>query len=235
MINWIRKYWLLVLLFFIVFPFLLNLAVTCDTPIDVKVAGEPKDWLMFWGSYISSIASLVMVYYTYHIIKQNDDIRQGRIVCDIIFYKHFYFLKITNVGNSQAYDIKISFNNEFNSMINELSRLLFTKIQNRKFSLMPNESKHVPIECGIVGLHQTLNPQTDQLESVTVTADYLAKLKKEELKIRGSYISIGKTFDISYNLRIDNFTNTPFALVETETNEELPKIRKALEKLANKK
>ena len=229
MIDWIRRHWWVIALFLIFLPFGLNYIINIDCGF--AVIGEPKDWLIFWGTYISSIASAVMVFLTYVIIKQNDEIRQGKVVCSLIFYKHSYFLQISNVGNSQTYDIEIYSNNDFNIMLNELSRLNFTKMQNKKFSLTPNQSKYVLIESGIVGNHKALNYKTNKMDDVEVSKDYLEILKKTPIKIKGTYLSIGKTFKIDYVFCLNDFTDSSFALVKSTIDEEIPKIRTAIENL----
>ena len=229
MINWIRKHWWVIVLFLTALPFGLNYVINIDCGF--SVIGEPKDWLIFWGTYISSIASAVMVFLTYIIIKQNDEIRQGRVVCSLIFYNQFYLLQISNVGNSQAYDIEINSNEDFNMKLNKLSRIHFTKVQNRKFSLTPNESKHVSIECAIIGKHTTFNPETNSMEDNSLSSDYLQAIKQTPIKIKGTYWSIGKKFKIDYILCLNDFIDTPFLLVESTVNEEITKIRKAIENI----
>ena len=53
------------------FPLLLNYLVTRNSVFDYKVAGKPSDWIIFWVTYLSSIASLAMVVITWWTLKQN--------------------------------------------------------------------------------------------------------------------------------------------------------------------
>lgn len=38
-----------------------------------EIVGEPKDWLLFWPSYLSALASTVMIGYTAMTLKSNED------------------------------------------------------------------------------------------------------------------------------------------------------------------
>ena len=111
--NWIRKYWWLVIIFFIALPFLLNFAVTRYTPFDWRVAGEPKDWIVFWGAYISSISSLIMVYYTYRIIKHSESLERGKLIFRLLLIDKQYALEFKNIGKSTVILESLIFNNEF--------------------------------------------------------------------------------------------------------------------------
>lgn len=45
-----------------IFPFVLNILVMLR--IDCPVAGKPEDWIVFWPSYLSAIASFGMIVLT---------------------------------------------------------------------------------------------------------------------------------------------------------------------------
>lgn len=225
MLRFIRKYWWLIVIGFILLPIGLNYLLNVN--IGANIIGEPKDWLTFWGTYISSIASLWMIILTYLIIKQNDEARQGVVICKVIYHKMNYGLEITNVGNSVAYDIIISANEEFNNILHELTRKIFIKFQNKKFSLKPNESKYILIECAVLGDHQTFNSDTDQMEVVNNNKEYLDKLKNTTLSIEGSYCSIGTKYEIKESFCINDF-DLNFMAFTTTVDDELPKITKAI-------
>ena len=52
-------------LFVIAFPFLLNLLVSIPAPTGWPIAGKESDWLVFWATYITSLASFAMVIAAY--------------------------------------------------------------------------------------------------------------------------------------------------------------------------
>jgi len=67
-----RNYWhwiLFILILLLVFPYILNKLILSDSYWDI--VGGPKEWLAFWPSYLSPIASAVMIAYTAMTLKNN--------------------------------------------------------------------------------------------------------------------------------------------------------------------
>ena len=65
--NW---HWILFILFWLlVFPYILNKLILSDSCW--TVVGGPKEWLAFWPSYLSALASAVMIAYTAMTLKNN--------------------------------------------------------------------------------------------------------------------------------------------------------------------
>lgn len=228
MVIFLRKYWWVVVVGFILLPIGLNYLLNIN--IGATIIGEPKDWLTFWGAYISSMASLWMIILTYLIIKQNDEARQGVVIFRVIFHKTYYWLEITNIGNSVAYNINISTNEEFNNILHELTKKTFMKFQNKNFSLKPNESKYIGIDCANEGEHQFFNTETNQMETLYNDKKYLDVLKETTLIIAGTYSSIGKKYKIKETFSINDF-DLNFWQFTTTIDDELPKITNAINAL----
>jgi len=68
-----RDLWILFVIFVIFIPFGINILVGINTPLHFPVVGGSKDWLMFWATYSSAVASFMMVWYTSKTLKQNDN------------------------------------------------------------------------------------------------------------------------------------------------------------------
>jgi len=67
--NW---HWMLFILFWLsVFPYLLNKLILIDSYWNI--VGGPKEWLAFWPSYLSALASAVMIAYTAMTLKNNKE------------------------------------------------------------------------------------------------------------------------------------------------------------------
>lgn len=60
-------FWTIVLI--IAFPFFLNLLMQCRQIL--PFVGEAKDWLSFWGSYLSAAIAAIMIIYTGYSLKVN--------------------------------------------------------------------------------------------------------------------------------------------------------------------
>lgn len=75
--NHVEEYWMrYTCIFFILFPFLIGVLTACNKFVPWDIAGEPKDWLSFWGSYISGIASFIVIFIS---IKQHKDLKKLQI------------------------------------------------------------------------------------------------------------------------------------------------------------
>lgn len=76
-LNHIKIYWMrYICALFILFPFLIGALTACNKFVPWNIAGEPKDWLSFWGSYISGIASFVVIFIS---IGQHRDLKKLQI------------------------------------------------------------------------------------------------------------------------------------------------------------
>lgn len=55
----------------LVFPILLNMLLAIPTPVKIPLAGNASDWLLFWATYITALASFAMVIAAYETLKDN--------------------------------------------------------------------------------------------------------------------------------------------------------------------
>ena len=70
--NFFKKYWWIVFsAVIILIPIALNWFIRM--PALFKLVGNDTDWLIFWVSYISAIASFAMVFITWFTLKQNEE------------------------------------------------------------------------------------------------------------------------------------------------------------------
>lgn len=70
--NFFKKYWWIVFsAVIILIPIALNWFIRM--PALFKFVGNDTDWLIFWVSYISAIASFAMVFITWFTLKQNEE------------------------------------------------------------------------------------------------------------------------------------------------------------------
>lgn len=67
----------LTIIFCIIFfiPFIINYMLQID--LNADIVGDSRDWLMFWGSYISGVAAFLVILQTHHIQK---DMKQQQIM-----------------------------------------------------------------------------------------------------------------------------------------------------------
>lgn len=113
--NW---YWILFILFcLLVFPYILNKLILSDSYWNV--VGGPKEWLTFWPSYLSSIASAVMIAYTAMTLKNNknqlDELKRQwneehkpDVSVSYNMIDNVAYLRLVNTSKSEVYDLSIS-------------------------------------------------------------------------------------------------------------------------------
>lgn len=113
-----RDLWILFVIFVILIPIGINIIVGMKTPFNFPIVGASKDWLMFWATYSSAVASFMMVWYTSKTLKQNDKQLEvikkqweaehtPEIFASLIRSKDKGFIRIMNVSNISIKNLKI--------------------------------------------------------------------------------------------------------------------------------
>lgn len=143
------------LLFFcvgvIILPIVLNFILML--PRFCNIVGDANSWLNFWPVYLSSVASFVMIYFTWQMLKlsqeqlkelheQKEEENRARLEFNIIVYNKGFYLKIINLGKENAYNITIEVNDEFVSALpTKLAKDTFCELKN-PFYISGGNSKH---------------------------------------------------------------------------------------------
>lgn len=154
--NWKKENGNGLIVLFVIFIFLIpvgiNLLVRLDTPFNIPVVGSSKDWLMFWASYSSAVASFMMVWYTSRTLKQNnkqlDVIKQQweiehtpEIFATLIRSKNKGFIRIMNVSNISIKNLKVEITKDPEENI-QTSMVSYDKfkanISNSTFAIEPH-------------------------------------------------------------------------------------------------
>lgn len=110
----------------------------------VPYVGEAKDWLGFWGSYLSVAAAAIMIIFTYYSLKNNketlnemkkewEEERKANLYFSIEDRIGLFVLKVANIGKSPAYNVRLKFNKEF------IDALLFNQIKD-VYRTLPSKS-----------------------------------------------------------------------------------------------
>lgn len=114
--TWIKKQWLIIaFIAFMIIPITLNYCLNIN--IGTTIIGNPKDWLMFWGSYIGGFASFVMLYVAWRTLRESKSANRPIINIKLIRRYSMLYLEIKNDGKSPASKIKIKFDDDFISNI----------------------------------------------------------------------------------------------------------------------
>ena len=203
MANWIKKYKWLILLALLALPFILNYVLNCDCGF--ATIGAPKDWLMFWGSYISSIVTAIMAYIAYRSLMLNVDTTRASIVFRVIADSDYYFLEISNVGAAIAKNIVLNFNEDFKSKLSNTEKESYEAIEKCGITLKNNESKYLGIVCATPNKEWSLNNRAGGTEKYTMSQKDLSELLNHDIHITGSFSSNGVKYKIDDKFQIADF------------------------------
>lgn len=147
-----KNLWILFVIFVILIPIGINIIVGMKTPFNFPIVGASKDWLMFWATYSSAVASFMMVWYTSKTLKQNDKQLEvikkqwetehtPEIFATLIRSKDKGFIRIMNVSNVSIKNLKIEITQDpeeiiRTSMVNY--NQFKTNVRNSTFAIEPH-------------------------------------------------------------------------------------------------
>lgn len=115
--GFLWKYWVVIFIAAIVLiPILLNWVIQWQSFFEF--VGKDTDWLMFWVTYISAIASFAMVFITWRTLKQNEEQlneikrqweEQNRPILSfkIIYINSVFYLKVENTGKGNLVNARL--------------------------------------------------------------------------------------------------------------------------------
>ena len=115
--GFLWKYWVVIFIAAIVLiPILLNWVIRWQSFFEF--VGKDTDWLMFWVTYISAIASFAMVFIRWRTLKQNEEQlneikrqweEQNRPILSfkIIYINSVFYLKVENTGKGNLVNARL--------------------------------------------------------------------------------------------------------------------------------
>lgn len=115
--EFLWKHWIAIFIAAVVLiPILLNWIIQWRSFF--KFVGKDTDWLGFWVTYISAIASFAMVFITLRTLQQNkeqleeikrqwNELNKPILSFKIIFLKNKFYLKVENTGKSSIVNAKL--------------------------------------------------------------------------------------------------------------------------------
>lgn len=136
----------------VLLPIILNWVMR--QPQIVPYVGETKDWLTFWGDYLSAAVASIMIVFTYFSLKNNketlnemkrewEEERKARLSISIVANDSKFMIRIKNIGKLPAYNIQMGFNKEFvDSLFAAKIRNTYKELLKKNFTLDAGESKY---------------------------------------------------------------------------------------------
>lgn len=216
-------------------PFILNWVMRW--PQIVPYVGEAKDWLGFWGSYLSAAAAAIMIIYTAYSLRLNEktliemkreweEERKANLYFSIEDRIGLFVLKVANIGKSPAYNVRLKFNKEF------IDALLFNQIKDvyrtlpsKSFSLENGKAKYFYISpiygnsiCEFKKTHETFTGEEIN--------NWLNKFRYVPIIIDATF---GKKDTAHAEITLDNFLVSSL-VIKDDITEQLEKIAKGMVK-----
>lgn len=120
----------------------------------VPYVGEAKDWLTFWGDYLSAAVAAIMIIFTYYSLKNNketlnemkrewEEERKAQLIVAITANDRLIMIKVKNIGKMPAFNIQMTFNQEFiDSLFADNIRSIYSDLTEKRFLLEPGETKY---------------------------------------------------------------------------------------------
>lgn len=177
--NW---HWMLFILFWLlVFPYILNKLILIDRYWNI--VGGPKEWLAFWPSYLSALASAVMIAYTAMTLKNNkeqldelkrqwDEDHTPSVSVSFNFIPPFAYLRFENTSVVEVEDLSMKIELYKGDTIVEgfIPEDRQKVIDNLKINIEPKGIRNLVIRNDLGGLYND--------ESILLYLKYNGKEKK---------------------------------------------------------
>lgn len=229
----LRFLFLLVIVLLII-PLGINLLIGLPKEIiPFHVVGNDISWLGFWASYLSAAATFIMVIFTWLTLKQNSqqleelkrqwsEDHRARLSFSIVSKQGLFMLKIANIGRETAYNIRLTFSDQFiESLLANSTKEIYRTLNGKSFSIEPNTNKYFYISP-IYGDSSVTFHRTNEKFSAEEKNRWLDKFRYIPIIINGTYCD---NYHVLETLKLDNFLLMNLVVNDELTNN-IEEIRK---------
>lgn len=221
---------IVILIILLLFPIVLNWIIL-QAPL-FPIVGEGKDWLGFWATYIGAIASFAMVVLTWWTLKQSkiqndalieqnkeilrnnkeqldeqrrqwEENNRPNICINVIVYNKAFFLQIANVGNVDATNVRLKFNQEFILSVKSHIQPYYNAINDSSFFVERGNKRYM-----YIGWCEEINESW--------------KGKDFSIVVQGTY---NDKYTVAVTIPISDFVGKGFFVVLSETDRLLEQIK----------
>lgn len=155
----------IILLCFILVAIPIALNFIIQQPALFSVIGEPKDWLMFWATYLGAAASFVMIVYTGVTLKHNkaqlDELKrqweeEHKPEISVYFFGHdqYFYIRIQNISKVIVSNISITITQDPKKEPILNYDAWKQKIEGVHFSIEPNGHRDVEVTSSFYPDHK---------------------------------------------------------------------------------
>ena len=201
----------------LLFPLVLNFILLQEAFF--PVVGGSVTWLSFWPTYLSTIVSLGMIILTYKSLKQNqkqiimfekqrEEENRARICTSIIVHETAFYLKLKNIGKTNASRVNISVNQDYIDTLSDRDKIIIEDFE-RPFYIEANKSVYI-----FLGWCKDVNEKYKDQDIV--------------LQLSGFYYSSSVKYPINEELRLSEFINKMHFVVRGDLETTLDHIKRRL-------
>lgn len=204
MASFIIRYKKGILAFALFFPFLLNFLVALPTPEGWRIAGNSSDWLLFWVTYLSALASIAMVIAAYETLKESqkqwEEAHTAHI--SVMAYQDKYHQVFIRIFNTSSFGVIIQ-SLQLCQNPSDVVKNLFSHVKSNLNSDKYSQWQHIYENCSMV-----IRPY--EYEDILILQNFPRQLD-EILKFKIKFSNINTEVDIDLNdiviIQNDHFGN----------------------------
>lgn len=197
-----------------------------------------------WVAVSAIVSMLMVVVTTVSLIQNRNQLKQlkkqwleehrGRIILSIVVKDNAFLLKVENVGNSIAEDLKLNFCDFVKSNMHARDvEARFCDVEKKNLSIAPKTSKYFHI-MPILDFGTMTYLRTGEMISEIDFKKWLESHKEDWFECRCSYSSCGNSYETEIKQRFEDFFGRNSLVIDSvtdailETNKILNKTEKYL-------
>lgn len=201
--EWIKKYWWVIIIGLLILPLLINAGYLFES--EYSILHAPSAWTTFWATYLAAIASFIMIFFTWRTLKEMQ--RQWKeqntpiVSCTLEKGSDHIIVELHNTSPVPVHKVGVRITN--NTGMKEIYRFDKTceLLEKMTFEIPPFSIKQIPI---------MLTPYVDgEYEGyLSVELSYCGKQERFDLYLKEINLTTWKYSTKDICSKIEHLDNT---------------------------
>lgn len=201
--EWIKKYWWVIIIGLLILPLLINAGYLFES--EYSILHAPSAWTTFWATYLAAIASFIMIFFTWRTLKEMQ--RQWKeqntpiVSCTLEKGSDHIIVELHNTSPVPVHKVGVRITN--NTGMKEIYRFDETceLLEKMTFEIPPFSIKQIPI---------MLTPYVDgEYEGyLSVELSYCGKQERFDLYLKEINLTTWKYSTKDICNKIEHLDNT---------------------------
>ena len=201
--EWIKKYWWVIIIGLLILPLLINAGYLFES--EYSILHAPSAWATFWATYLAAIASFIMIFFTWRTLKEMQ--RQWKeqntpiVSCTLEKGSDHIIVELHNTSPVPVHKVGVRITN--NTGMKEIYRFDKTceLLEKMTFEIPPFSIKQIPI---------MLTPYVDgEYEGyLSVELSYCGKQERFDLYLKEINLTTWKYSTKDICSKIEHLDNT---------------------------